>query len=263
MSRPRWTRRRIFFAGAGPPLGRYLELDSVFFTLLSKFSYIGLFSVLIAAGLGVPLPEDIPLLAAGWLVFRGKADLALMMLTGLAGVMVGDSLIFNMGRRYGVHIVEHKWLRRIAKPWLLEKARLLYQNHGAKILFAARFMPGLRSVLFLTAGVFRVPYWKFFLIDGFAALISVPVWVYVGYKFSAHMEAILGGTRTATIAVGSGLIVALIVWGCYEYFHHLRSKGHEADAAADPLAEIVRSAPLVSDPAKDVAERPTAGVSDR
>ncbi len=89
VSRPRWTRRRIFFAGAGPPLGRYLELDSVFFTLLSKFSYIGLFSVLIAAGLGVPLPEDIPLLAAGWLVFRGKADLALMMLTGLGLVAIG------------------------------------------------------------------------------------------------------------------------------------------------------------------------------
>lgn len=232
-------------------------MDSIFFTLLGKFSYIGLFTVLMVAGLGVPLPEDIPLLAAGWLVYRGKADLVLMMLTGLAGVMVGDSLIFNMGRRYGVHIVEHKWLRRIAKPWMLEKARLMYENHGAKILFAARFMPGLRSVLFLTAGIFRVPFWKFFLIDGFAALISVPVWVYVGYRFSNYMEQILGGTRMASYVIGGIFAAALIAWGCYEYFHYLRNKGREAELGIDPLAEIVRSAPLVSGQSIEPQSRPT------
>lgn len=220
-------------------------MDGFFFTLLGKFSYIGLFSVLIAAGLGVPLPEDIPLLAAGWLVYRGKADLYLMMLTGLAGVMVGDSLIFNMGRKYGMRIVEHKWLRRIAKPWLLEKARLMYANHGAKILFAARFMPGLRSVLFLTAGVFRVPYWKFFVIDGFAALISVPVWVWVGYKFSNYLDDILGGTRMASYIIGGVLVVALIAWGCWEYFHHLRKQGREAELAGQAADGIIKSAPLM------------------
>lgn len=205
-------------------------MESIYFSLLGKFSYIGLFVVLFVAGLGVPLPEDIPLLAAGWLVHKGQADLLLMMLTGLAGVMVGDSLIFNMGRKYGIHIIEHKWLRRIAKPWLLEKARNMYARHGTKILFAARFMPGLRSVMFLTAGMFRVPFWKFFIIDGAAALISVPVWVWAGYRFSPHILDILEGTRLAGLGVGGLLVLALIGWGVYEYFHHLRSKGHEGAA---------------------------------
>lgn len=236
-------------------------MDSIFFTILSKFSYIGLFGVLIAAGLGVPLPEDIPLLAAGWLAYRGSADFWLMILTGLAGVMVGDSLIFNMGRRYGMHIVEHKWLRRIAKPWLLEKARVLYANHGMKILFAARFMPGLRSVLFLTAGVFRIPFWKFFLIDGFAALISVPVWVWVGYKFSAHIEGILGGTRVATMVIGGLLVASLIGWGIYEYYHNLRKKNREAMDAEAAIEQVVKSAPLVVEhPGAREGEKPQAAV---
>jgi membrane protein DedA with SNARE-associated domain len=220
-------------------------LETILFSLLAKWSYLGLFIVLMAAGLGVPLPEDIPLLAAGWLVHRGQADLFLMMLTGLLGVMVGDSLLFTMGKRYGLHIVEHRWLRAIAKPWMLEKAREKYANHGAKILFAARFMPGLRSVIFLTAGVCRVPYWKFFIIDGAAALISVPLWVWVGWKFSARMEAILGTTRMATIVIVSLLLCSLVVWAAWEYFRYLRKKNRPMPEY-DPLAEIVRSAPLVS-----------------
>lgn len=220
-------------------------MDSVFFTFLSQFSYIGLFAILFVAGLGVPLPEDIPLLAAGWLAYRGSADLYLMMLTGLAGVMVGDSLIFSMGRKYGTRIVEHRWLKRIAKPWLLERARTLYANHGMKILFAARFMPGLRSVLYLTAGVCRVPFWKFFLIDSCAAVISVPLWVWAGYKFSAHIEGILGGTRVASFVIGGLFVVALIGWGVYEYYHNLRKKNRDALDAAAAIEHVVKSAPLV------------------
>jgi membrane protein DedA with SNARE-associated domain len=215
-------------------------VEGFFFAVLSKFSYVGLFAVLIAAGLGIPLPEDIPLLAAGWLVYRGGADLTLMILTGLLGVLVGDTLLFSMGRRYGDHIVDHRWLRRIAKPWLVEKARRMYAGHGAKILFAARFMPGIRSVLFLTAGVFKVSYWKFLAIDGFAALISVPVWVWVGWKFSGRIEEVLGGARLATFAIGGMLVLGLIIWGIYEYRHNLRKRNGGPVAAEEP-----RSAPLV------------------
>lgn len=220
-------------------------MDGVFFSFLGKWSYLGLFVILLAAGLGVPLPEDIPLLAAGWLVHQGGADLSLMVLVGLIGVMLGDSCLFTMGRRYGVHIVEHRWLRTIARPWLLQKAREKYEKHGEIILFAARFMPGLRSVMFLTAGMFRVPYWKFLVIDGVAALISVPVWVWVGYKFTAHLEEIVGGARIASFVVGGLLAAALIVWGVYEYFRWLRRRNGRA-VTEQQVAEIIRSAPLVS-----------------
>ncbi len=222
-----------------------------FFVLfLSKWSYFGLFMILIAAGLGIPLPEDIPLVAAGWLVYHGNADLWLMILAGLVGVMVGDSLLFSMGRRYGDHVVEHRWLKRVAKPWLIEKARQLYMDHGAKVIFAARFMPGIRAVVFLIAGVFRVPFWKFVLIDGTAALISVPVWVWVGAKFSKHLEAILEGARLGTVGIVGVLILALAIWGIYEYRHNLSKKGHEGMTEITPeeLSGMIHSAPLHKGP---------------
>ena len=163
-------------------------MESFFSELLHNWSHLGLFGVLLAAGMGLPFPEDIPLILAGLIVRRTDGSLLMMILTGLAGVMVGDSILFLMGRRYGPGIVERRWFRRIAKPWLLEKARKKYEDHGAKILFVGRFMPGLRAVLFLTAGVFKVPYWKFLVFDGSAALISVPLWIWAGWHFSGEIE---------------------------------------------------------------------------
>jgi membrane protein DedA with SNARE-associated domain len=209
------------------------------FNFVDQWSYLGLFLILIAAGLGVPLPEDIPLIASGWMVHTGHGSLTLMILTGLAGVMIGDSLLFNMGRRYGDHVFEHRWFRRIAKPWLIERARLQYAKHGWKILFLARFMPGLRSVLFLIAGAFKVPYWLFLSTDGLAALISVPLWIWAGWHFGDQVEHFMKDARRATYVVLGVLLVCLVIWAIYEYRHNLSAK---TAPTAEPLAPPETSA---------------------
>jgi len=233
-------------------------VEDFFFTFIGQWSYFGLFGVLLAAGLGLPMPEDIPLLAAGWLCHKGQADLYWMIVTGLIGVMAGDSTLFFMGRRYGLHVVEHRWFQRIARPWMIRRARELYTNHGAKVLFVARFMPGLRAVMFLTAGTFRVPFWKFFSIDGLAALLSVPLWIVCGYKFAQHIEEFLGGARIATYVIVGLLVAALIAWGIWEYHHNLKKRNGRSATGE------VRSAPLVpSSPGepvvKEVEEAQPAG----
>ena len=205
-------------------------MQDFFFAFVGKWSYLGLILILLAAGFGAPIPEDIPLLAAGWLVYKGEADLMLMIGAALIGVLLGDTIIFTMGRRYGMRILEHRFLRRIAKAWLLDRAQALYDDHGAKILFAARFMPGFRAVVFLNAGIFKVPYWKFLAFDGGAALISVPVWVWVGCKFSQHIHRFLGEARLASYVIGAALVAALIIWGLWER-HHLLKKRRLIEAA--------------------------------
>lgn len=216
-------------------------MEDYFFQYLEHWSYLGLFLVLFAAGLGLPLPEDIPLLAAGWLVSEQLADRNMMIATGLCGVLVGDFIMFSLGRTWGPQIVEHRWFRRILKPWLLDKARDKFSQHGAKIIFAARFMPGLRAVMFVTAGIFRVPYWKFLTFDGTAALISVPLWVLAGSYFPSQIREIMGGTRTATYVVVAAIIVAFVAFVGWEYVRHYR---RQRQNGSDSVG-VVKSAPLV------------------
>lgn len=191
---------------------------------LLKLPYVGLFAILFVAGLGVPLPEDIPLLAAGWLVHKGHANLQAMIAVGMVGVLVGDFLLFSMGRRYGVHITEHRFMKRIVKPALLHRAEEYFAKYGSFIIFLARFMPGLRSVLFVTAGIFRVRPVKFVLIDGTAALASVPLLIWLGERFGEKIESLAGDVRNAQLIAVGCLVGAIAAWCAWEYYQVRRRR---------------------------------------
>ena len=237
-------------------------MQELFFNFIDRGSYFALFIVLFIAGLGVPLPEDIPLIAAGYICHKGSADVRWMVVVGIVGVLVGDGLLFNMGRRYGNNLLGHRWLQRIAKPWLVAKAQAGFDTHGSKIIFAARFMPGLRSVIFLIAGTLKVPYWKFLTFDGSAALISVPVWVIGGWYFGGKIEefvrqAKIGGMTAAGIVIA--VFIGFIVWEVR------RSKRKSAQLVPDvaKVTSVVEPIVLAEPDATETPKTPAAEIKNK
>ena len=145
---------------------------------------MGVLFVLITCGLGVPLPEDIPLITGGWLVGR-EGSLPLMIITGLVGILVGDSIIFRAGQSFGEKLLDTRLGRHIPGE-KVQRTIHAFERHGAKFIMAARFVPGLRAVTYFVAGLTGVPYWKFILFDGLAACVSAPAWVYLGWWARQH-----------------------------------------------------------------------------
>lgn len=146
----------------------------------SPLSLWGPFVVLMLCGLGLPVPEDIVLIAAGALgVLDDRPWIAVSTVMYL-GVVGGDSLIFFAGRFFGTKLRTTAWFQRIFPASKQEKVEGLFVQHGAKGLFIGRFLPGLRAPIFFSAGSMKVPFWKFLVFDGGAALLSVPVFVWLG-----------------------------------------------------------------------------------
>lgn len=182
-------------------------------TFLTHFTYLALILVLVIAGLGVPIPEDIPLLFSGYLCNPehspitqittsidtdgdGKPDtvvkagkhvphIYLMITAGMIGVLLGDSIVFNIGRKgvNGNHFAA-RHIRKVLHSKRREKVERHFARHGNLTVFVGRFMPGFRSIVFAFAGMSRMSYFRFLLIDGLAALISVPVFIVLGYYFA-------------------------------------------------------------------------------
>ncbi len=151
-------------------------------------SYYIMFAILLGCGLGFPMPEDIILISGGILASHGICDFVVVNIVCLAGVLIGDSFVFSLGHRLG-NSIKSTWLyRKVFNEKRNETVQHVFNKYGDKVIFAARFMPGLRMPIFMTAGIYKVPAWKFFMLDGFAALISVPLWIYVGYLFGSNME---------------------------------------------------------------------------
>jgi membrane protein DedA with SNARE-associated domain len=153
--------------------------------------YFLVLGILLACGLGLPVPEDITLFAAGLLCYYGLTSLWPMVGVALLGVIMGDSLIFFLGHKFG---------RRLTKRWFFHKLlpddRLIavqnkFHKRGNKLIFAARFMPGLRAPIFFSAGTLHLPARVFWFYDGMAALISVPAIIGAVYFFGDELDHVV------------------------------------------------------------------------
>lgn len=199
-----------------------------FFEFLLGFDgaapYFLVFGILLACGLGLPIPEDITLIAAGYLAYAGNANVLWMILVGMFGVLFGDSLIFYLGARFG---------RRLTKKWIfhkllpddrLEMVRQQFHKRGDKILFAARFMPGLRAPVFFSAGTLHVPYRRFLAYNGGAALLSVPAIVWSAYYFGHEIDEVVKLVKRVEhgilLLIGLGVALILAKW----YLTHRKLK---------------------------------------
>jgi membrane protein DedA with SNARE-associated domain len=179
----------------------------------THYGYFAVFFVLLLCGFGLPIPEDITLVAGGIIAgLEDNINVHMMLFVSMAGVLIGDSTMFVLGRIYGEKILQNKWISRWLTQKRYEKVQYHFDKYGEYVLFVARFLPGLRSPIFMTAGATdKIPFWKFLMFDGLAALISVPVWVYLGY-FGANnrdwlMTWVHRGQTSILIAIGALLLL--------------------------------------------------------
>ena len=174
-------------------------------------AYLSVFSVLVACGLGVPLPEDISLVLGGYLARKGAAGLPGMMAVGFGGILVGDSLIFFAGRRAGSRVDAGQGIfARLVTPEKKARVEVLFKRYGEKIVLVARFMPGVRAVTYFLAGSSGMPFTHFIFWDGLAALASAPVFVYLGFRFGGELEFLLKKLKEGQMAVFGTLLVGLL-----------------------------------------------------
>ncbi|MBL9215534.1 MAG: DedA family protein [Opitutaceae bacterium] len=199
----------------------------MFETLLKYFQHSplslwGPFFVLVLCGLGLPIPEDIVLVTAGALgQNEGRSWIEVSALM-YAGVMIGDSTIFMAGRFLGGKLRGARWFQRFFSAKKQAKVEDLFDRYHSMVLFVGRFLPGLRAPIFFTAGSTRVRFWKFFLLDGLAALLSVPFFVWLGHWLwvlfkddLAELERTLSRTQAlglwVALAVGAAAVVVILV----------------------------------------------------
>ncbi len=175
------------------------------------WNYIFAFIILILCGFGVPIPEDITLVAGGLVSGLKATNVWIMLGVCFAGVLMGDASMYTIGRIFGYRILQIKFMRRFITPERFESVQAQFEKYGIWVLFAARFMPGLRSPIFMAAGMSqRVPFAHFIIMDGLAALISVPVWVFIAYYCAESLEDLIKNINSAQ-SVMHYVILAIVL----------------------------------------------------
>ena len=209
----------------------------------ANYGYAAVFGVLVACGFGVPIPEDITLVAGGIISGLGYANVHWIFAVGMAGVLVGDGTMFFAGRIFGNRILRVRFVAKIMTPARYAAVQQKFEKYGNWVLFAARFMPGLRSPIFLTAGISRkVSPLRFFLSDGLAALLSVPVWVYLGYFGADNREWLMSIVNRGQ--TGLFVLLGVLVLAIVGYFLYRRRKQRRLGSqSVEAQVKLVQKAP--------------------
>ncbi|MGA7743716.1 MAG: DedA family protein [Polyangia bacterium] len=189
--------------------------------------YDTLAGILLLCGLGLPIPEDVSLISAGYLAHLGIVNLHTVFLVCFASVLGGDCIAFMLGRLFGSRLLDSRLAKRFFRPRKQIRVRAYFRKFGSKVIFIARFLPGLRFSIYLSAGTLRVRPSVFITYDSLAALVSVPALVYLAWAFGEHIDHVVSWARRSEYGILI-LVLLAMVWFAVKL---LRKRRHETAKA--------------------------------
>ena len=174
--------------------------------LFARYGYFALFAGVFLENLGIPVPGETALLAAGFLARQGVLRLAIVLPCAMIAASLGDNFGYWIGRRGG-----RAFIARYGKYVGLTEKRLVsvetyFREHGPRAVFFARFISGIRVMAALAAGVSRMPWRQFLIYNSAGAVVWSTTIGLLGYFFGHSFPLIerwIGRT---------GLIVLVVVF---------------------------------------------------
>lgn len=185
---------------------------------LGTLSYIGTFGVSLLANVVVPVPEEIVVVAFGYLISAGKLSAFIIGPLIMAGLFISDTIMYLLARK-GSRLLT-KFYRTFFKSWLDDEEKSWISLHMTKVIFFSRFLVQLRFIGPFMAGKKKVPYGRFALYDSLAIIIYVPIYLFIGWYFHNRITFIEDGVNTMRNIVILALVIGIVI-AIYRYFRNL------------------------------------------
>jgi membrane protein DedA with SNARE-associated domain len=176
-------------------------------------AYALVFGILVGSGFGLPMNEDLLLVTAAALTLSGVMSPWPLIAVAWCGLLIADGLIFHWGRVFGARLIEHRLLSHAVSPKRLVAMQDFMRRRGPAAIFLARFLPGVRTPVYLAAGSLRMPYRQQFLFDGLAAAVELPLLVFgVRYVGGRWEELVPSSPWVQGAVVAAVLALLALAW---------------------------------------------------
>ena len=185
-------------------------------SLLSRFTYAAILGLLVAGGVGAPVPEELIQITAGYLARRGLLSFLPALAVAWVGLVVGDALLFRLARRHGPRLLETPRVARLLTPARRAALERHFARHAFLTVMAGRHLSVLRVPIFALAGASGVPTATFVLADGLSAMISAPLVLGLGWFFAGHVEELKQDLAWAEHALLALALLAALAWALWQ-----------------------------------------------
>jgi membrane protein DedA with SNARE-associated domain len=174
----------------------------------------------------VPFPSEVVVPPAGYLASQGQMNIYLVILSGIAGSIIGAVVNYYIAVFAGRSLLEKYGKYIFLKPEKLDSLDVYFNKHGEITTFVGRLIPAVRQYISFPAGLGRMNVPKFCFYTSLGAGIWVVVLAYVGYVVGNNIELIKSNLRPITILT---LCFVAVVVAVYVFWHKKRGR-NEASA---------------------------------
>lgn len=193
---------------------------------VGQYGYTLIFFGVFIEQVGVPLPSNFLLVAAGVLIGLGQLDFSLVIILTVFAALLGDTIWFCIGRRTGYKVLGFLCKISLEPDICVTNAKSIFVKHGERSLLIAKFVPGFSTFAQPVAGASKMSLPRFLVFDGLGSLLWAIVFVGLGYIFSDQFEKVVEYATSFGWWFGAILILALasyISWKVYKRQSFIRN----------------------------------------
>ncbi len=207
----------------------------------TAYPYLGVAVAFFFCSIGLPLPEELVLIAAGYVCFRGWAEWPWMMSASAGAILLGDLLPFFLGKTFGTRLLRLRPLRLLVNKRRLSRFDRWFRRRGDLVIFFARFIAGLRVVAYFTAGTMRMSYRRFLTLDLLGIALVVPTFIWIGYRFGHiiddAIERVTQVERGIQIAVVVSIALAVLLYWVRSHRRNAQIAGRRSETYVEPTIQ--------------------------
>ncbi|MCM0607191.1 MAG: DedA family protein [Xanthomonadaceae bacterium] len=176
-------------------------------------AYAIYFFILMSCSYGFPFNSDLLMVIGGALASLGVFQIGAVMILSPIFILMGDSVSFYVGRKFGVKILASRYIQKVFPFTRQEKLKSLMRANARQFCFMIRFIPGFRTFVFVFAGTMRIEPKIFYQMNALSTFLYCPTIVWLSYSAANQLQEVDGGFQNYTkwIMIIAGFVALMFI----------------------------------------------------
>ncbi len=197
--------------------------------VVASMGYPGVFLLITLESTLVPIPSELVMPFAGYMAAKGVFSLPVILAINSSAALLGSGICYAIGAKGG-----KPFLMRYGKFFLLrqhdlEKTERVFAKHGKWVILIGRFLPVVRHIISIPAGIARMPLKTFFLQTFIGSTIWGGFLILLGYQLGDNWEAVATKFKRIDLVIGICIVLGLLALGVRFIVRRRREREKNAD----------------------------------
>ena len=178
---------------------------------LIRYSYAGVYGLILLCSTVLPFSKTLVIVGAGILASQGVGSLPAYFFVAVAGLVTADGLFYSLGHIGGERVWQWRYFSGPQNEARRRAAEERFRRHDWLAVFTARFLPFLRTVVFVVAGLGRMPPLRFLVADLLSACLLVPVALSLGYFLAENRQTLIQYVKEGELVLAVLVCIVLVL----------------------------------------------------